>query len=163
MKLYELNQMYDECLIGSVNLETGEITDERLFELLGEIDEERETKILNVSCKKKAVDYEAAAIAEEIEKLQTRKRVIENQSASLERFILSVLRPEEKLKDSRVSISWRKSESVVVECEPEKLPAKFVKEKITYSADKTAIKEAIKSGVEVPFCKIEQKQNLQIK
>jgi hypothetical protein len=43
------------------------------------------------------------------------------------------------------------------------LDAKFVKVVATYSADKTAIKEAIKNGEEVVGAVLKTNQNLQIK
>ena len=59
-------------------------------------------------------------------------------------------------------LSYRKSESVEITNEWA-LPKEFIKEKITTAPDKTAIKDALKNWVEVPWASIITKQNLQIK
>lgn len=49
------------------------------------------------------------------------------------------------------------------ECQISKLPKEFVSEKTTISANKTAIKEAIKKGIEVEGAHLETNENLIIK
>ena len=43
------------------------------------------------------------------------------------------------------------------------LPPEMKTEKITYSPNKTAIKEAIKAGTEIPGCKLVERMNPTIK
>lgn len=68
----------------------------------------------------------------------------------------------ERIDGARVSISFRNSEETVID-NMDELPKEFIKEKVTYSPDKTAIKQAIKAGKEVNGAHIEKKKNLQIK
>lgn len=58
--------------------------------------------------------------------------------------------------------SVRKSSAVEIFDEAQ-IPAEFMREVVLIKPDKTAIKEAIKSGQEVDGAKIETRQNLQIK
>lgn len=60
------------------------------------------------------------------------------------------------------SVSYRKSEAVLIENE-EEIPNDYKKEKLTVSIDKTAIKEALKEWKAVQGASIEVRQNLQIK
>lgn len=64
--------------------------------------------------------------------------------------------------DGLFKASFRKSTAVSVFDESQ-IPAEFMREKISYTPDKTAIKKAIESGQEVAGAKIEERQNLQIK
>lgn len=58
------------------------------------------------------------------------------------------------------TLSFRKSEQVVIDDENE-VPESF--RKVTWTLDKTAIKNSIKAGVNVPHACIEERMNLQIK
>jgi hypothetical protein len=67
-----------------------------------------------------------------------------------------------KLETPTLKISFRKSESVEIDNEAE-ISAQFLKEKTTYTIDKTAIKEAIKKGEVVIGARLQINQNIQIK
>jgi alanine dehydrogenase len=67
-----------------------------------------------------------------------------------------------RLETPTLKISFRKSESVEIDNEAE-IPAQFLKEKTTYTIDKTAIKEAIKKGEVVIGARLQINQNIQIK
>jgi hypothetical protein len=67
-----------------------------------------------------------------------------------------------RLETPTLKISFRKSESVEIDNEAE-IPAQFLKEKIAYTIDKTAIKEAIKKGEVVAGARLQVNQNIQIK
>lgn len=161
MKLYELKEYYYEALTNSVDLESGEIYDGKLFELLAEIQEAIETKLLNVACLIKATDYEIENFEEEIKKLKRWKEIKENLSENLRNFISSNLEKGKKIEDARAKISWRKSENVKIE--DDFIPAKYFTEKIIRTIDKNLIKEDLKKGIDIKNCSIETKQNLQIK
>ena len=68
----------------------------------------------------------------------------------------------DKINGLTAAISFRKSEQTIID-NAEMLPSEFVKEKITYAPDKTAIKNAIKAGQDVPGAHIETLNNIQIK
>lgn len=60
-------------------------------------------------------------------------------------------------------LSFRKSEAVEVSIPAEKLPAEYVRMKLVYEADKTALKDALKSGETIEGATLVTRQNLQIK
>lgn len=163
--LYELNKMYFEALEGAID-ENGEIQDERLVELMGEIQEAKETKLLNVACMIKDLNGDIDKFDAEIKQLQARKKAVESKVASLEKLIRLVLPEGEKLKETRAEISWCKSSSVLITSEPSDLYKQYpdlVKVKTEYQPDKKAIKERIELGDLVLGCSIETKQSLVIK
>jgi len=156
--------MYTEALDGAID-ENGEIKSDVLAELLGEIGEAKETKVLNIACFIKNLDADADKIEAEIKRLKARKENLTNKSASLERYLEANLNPGiDKFKDARAEISWRKSSSVNVSADPDmlaKIRPDLVRTK--YEPDKTAIKKAIDSGDLIIGCEIVNKQGLVIK
>ena len=67
----------------------------------------------------------------------------------------------QKFSTARVAISYRKS--VSTEVDSEAVAKKWCRKKITYTPDKTAIKEALLSGLKIKGCRLVEKQNIQIK
>ena len=63
---------------------------------------------------------------------------------------------------STLKISFRKSESIEVE-DVNSLPSEYKVVKVTEQADKVALKEAIKGGIQVPGVYLKVNQNIQIK
>lgn len=163
MNLYDLNQMYSEALEGAID-ENGEIRSDVLTELLGEIAEARETKVLNIACWIKNLEAEADAIKTEIDRLNVRKKSALNKAESLDRYLRSALIEGEKLKDARAEISWRKSSSVEIVGDLETFTQSYPDLcKIKLEPIKTEIKKAIESGELVIGAEIVNKQNLVIK
>jgi hypothetical protein len=162
MNLYDLNGMYVEALEGAID-ENGEIRNETLAELLGEVGDELEKKALNIACFVKNLETEAEAIKLEIDRLTERKRRALKKAESLESYLESVL-DGKKFKDARVEISWRKSTSVSVTDAIEdfaKIYADLVR--VKYEPDKTAIKKRLEQGDKILGAEIVTKQGIQIK
>ena len=68
----------------------------------------------------------------------------------------------DSIKGVYANISFRVSEETIIDDESQ-IPYDYITEKITYKADKTKIKEAIKAGQIVPGAHIERKKNIQIR
>jgi hypothetical protein len=151
--LYEIENAILEC----VDLETGEIVN---AEQLAALQMERAEKIENVALWYKNLLSDAAAYKAEKDAFAEKERRAKAKAESLKQFLLSALAGE-KYKSARVSISYRKSSSVVVD-DVLQLPPKYVKFSLP-EPDKTAIKQAIASGEEVDGARIEEKQSIQIK
>lgn len=151
--LYEINNQILEC----VDLETGEIIDmDKLQELQMEFDQ----KVEGIACWIKNLLSEAKALKEEKDNLAARQKACENKAASLKEYLQSALEGQ-KFKTPKVSISYRKSESVVVDD-----IAMVASEYIKYTeptVDKTAVKQALKDGLFIDGVHLEEKQNIQIK
>ncbi len=153
MNLYEINAEIMAC----VDEETGEIIDTvKLDQLQMAFDE----KVEGIALYIKNLAAEAVAIKAEKDKLGERQRVCENKAAFLKNYLQSNLCGE-KFKTARVLISYRKSESVVVD-DLSKVDKSYLK----YAepvADKAAIKKAIKAGAVIDGVHLQQNQNIQIR
>lgn len=163
MNLYEIQSEIYYILENLVDLETGEISEEAI-EQLRELSEAYELKLENVACYIKSLEAEQKAIKEEIASLQARAKTKEKKAERLREYIAEVMKADgrEKLETSRAVLSFRKSEAVEV-ADVEKLPAIYLRVKTEYSADKKALKEALKAGEEIAGATLVTKQNLQIK
>lgn len=150
MTIFEIDNAILEC----VDLETGEIID---ADRLDALQMERETKIENVALWQKECIAEAEAIAAEIRKLQVRKAVAEHKAESLKSYLVMALEGQ-KFKTSRVSISYRRSQAVIVDNE-DQLDPQFIRIKTTIEPDKTAIKDALKTG-EVTGAHLEERNSI---
>ena len=145
MKLYEIDNAILEC----IDFETGEIID---IDKLNELQMERDAKIENVACWIKDLKAEAEAIKAEKQKLAERQKSAENKAESLKKWLAYALQGE-KFKTAKCSVSFRNTESVEVTEEGlENLMRGGKDELLTYKQpepNKTAIKQAIKAGLNV--------------
>ncbi len=167
--LYEIESGIIELLENGFNLacidaETGEIDEAKAAEYLEALQLERGEKVENIALYIKSLDSEAAAIKAEEKNLQARRTAKERKAERLREYLKSSMLAfnEKKFETARVALSFRSSKQVIV-TDIDKLDKAYVKEKVEYSADKTAIKKAIESGAVIDGAYIEEKQNLNIK
>ena len=155
MTIYEIDEAILECL----DMETGEIIDE---DKLTALNMERDRKISNVACWIKDIKAENEAIKAEKQNLSRRQEVNEHKMESLKKWLTFALNGD-NFKDGRVSISYRKSESVQFDdtFKIENLPNEF--RKVTVEPMKSEIKQAIKDGQTVNGCYIKEENNIQIR
>lgn len=157
MNLYEIDAEIMDCVL--VDEETGEV--------IG-IDEDRinrlqlmkEDKIQGLALYYKNLSADAAAYKAEKDNFAKRERVAKNKAESIKSYLNAVLSGE-KFRTNKVDITYRRSETVVVDD-----MAKVDKQYLKYAepaVDKTAAKKAIKAGENVSGLHIEEKQNIQIK
>ena len=157
MKLYEI----EDAILNCLDPETGEIIDEALFD---ELNMKREEKIENILLAVKNLTAEAKAIKDEEQSLAKRRKISENKAESLKNFVAGILNGA-NFKTPRVAATWRKSEAVVVSSVSD-LMKNNLDDYLKYKEpepDKTKIKAALKSGVKIPGCYIEERNNLNIK
>ena len=158
MTIYEIDQAIMEC----VDLETGEIID---TEQLDKLQMERDTKLENVACWIKDLKAEAEALKNEKQALAERQKVAENKMKSLKKYLAYAL-DGKKFSTAKCAVSFKNTESV--EITPEGLEAlmKEHDELLTYKApepNKTAIKQAIKDGLNVAGVQLVQNVSTIIK
>ena len=152
MNIYDINRKIESCVS-----EEGEVIDE---EMLSALLMAKKEKIENVACWIKNLTAEAEAIKAEKEKLAKRQKQAEAKEESLKKWLAFALEGE-KFTTARVAISYRKSVSVQVD--ESLLDKKYMKEKVTYTPDKTALKKALQAGENIEGAYLEEKQNIQIK
>ena len=159
MNLYEIEQAIEDIL--SQVDENGMLTDEAM-EKLQQLQMDEQTKIENVACKIKNLNAEAKALREEEKALAERRRSKESAAEKSKAYLQNVLMLKglKKYETPRAVVSLRNSEAVSID-DDSLIPEDFK----TYEPkiSKTAIKEAIKAGQEVPGAKIVANQSLQIK
>ena len=110
-------------------------------------------------------------LKKEEDNLKKRRKSAENKIEGLKKYLNGYLtavypidadRAKWKFKTPRVVLGYRKSSSVEVP-DIEKLDKNFIKVKTEVSADKTAIKNAIKDGQEVKGAFIKENINLNVR
>ena len=154
MTLYEIDQQIMSC----VDMDTGEIVD---MDKLSELQIERETKLESVALWIKNLKAEEAALKAEKDAFAEREKQTKAKREKLSEWLTGALNGE-KMSTSKVSISFRKSESVKIS-DIDAIPMNYIVETITESPDKVAIKAALKNGLDVPGCELELKNNISIK
>lgn len=164
MRLYEINAELENLL--ALADEDGELPAE-LFDRLDQLDIEKEKKCLDIVCVIKSMNAEAAAYKDEIDTLNYRRAQAIRQAERLTAY-LAEHAAGESYKNSRASLSWRKSEAVVVDNDffvhgDDMVNQGYANEKIEVRPDKAAIKHALSKGFEVPGCRIERRLNPQLK
>ena len=151
MNLYEINTEILNC----IDSETGEVD----IDSLNALQMLRNEKIENIALWIKDLKAEAEALKVEKMAFQARQAAAENKAESLKNYLANALNGE-KFKTTKCAISFRRSEKVEITNELD-LPPEFTTVEI--KADKTAIKQAIKSGQEVAGAKIVESTSCIIK
>lgn len=158
MNLYEI----DHAILGCVDRETGEIVN---VDALNALEMERDAKIENIALWIKNLLSDAEQIKAERGALEEREKAAKNKAENLKKYLSGYLNGN-KFNTSKVSISFRKSESVDISDIKKIMNMDDADSYLKYSEptpDKTAIKQAIKSGKTIPGCCLVEKKNIQIK
>ena len=153
MNLYQIEDAIMQC----VDLETGEIIDEQMLE---QLEMERDTKIENICLYIKNLKAEVEALKNEKAYFEKRMKSASNKMESLTNYLTKALGGQ-KFETTKVKVSYRKSDKVEV-VDISKIPEEYLKMKEP-EADKTAIKNALKSGVKVDGVVLVENSNIQIK
>ena len=150
-------------LFDTMDEETGEVNSE-VLERLNSIQESFEAKAQSVALVCLELRDRKEAIKREIERLRSLLKRAERGEEWLRVYLSEAMTSTgyETIDGAFTKISFRSSEETVID-NMDELPKEFIKEKVTYAPDKTAIKQAIKAGKEVSGAHIEKKKNLQIK
>lgn len=151
--LYEINTAILEC----VDTETGEIID---TERLQALQIEKSEKLENIALWYKNLKSDAEQYKAEKQAFDAKLKAVESKAESLKKLLDSELNGA-PFKTARVGVSYRKSEAVCVD-DISKIDDSYLKY-AEPTPDKTAIKDAIKSGVKIDGAHIEERSNISIK
>ena len=160
--LYDIDQEILDC----VDLETGEILD---GEKLTALQMEREKKLEGVALWVKDLKAEAEAVKAEADKLNSRKKALDNKIDSIKTWLLAALNGE-KLKTPRCNVYQTHSQKVVIDDEKALIDMfmgssfgeKFLRMKEP-EIDKNALKDSMKQGYEYEFAHLEETEGVVIK
>lgn len=163
MTLYEINNAILEAIAAGLDPETGEIVN---TEALDALELARDEKIENLACYIKDLSADAKAIREEEKILAERRRSMEAKADRLTRYLSDAL-DGEKFATARCQIGWRKSTKVEVDDSFVDWAQKYGRDDLlTYTAPKpslTAIKDVLKTGIEIPGAELVTTNSIQIK
>lgn len=159
MKLYEIPQEMEDL----IDQETGEVTDPERYLALAQ---RYENGLEYLALQFKNLDAEADALAKERDVLAKREKAARNASNRI-KYYLSYLLNGKSYKTDKVAIGWRKSKKVVLDDDfiywaIENGETNFLREKQP-EVNKTAVKEALEQGKELPYASLEETQNIQIR
>jgi hypothetical protein len=171
--IWEIDERLVNLIENQFDTDDGTIyeSEEELAKKIDEVALELDTKIENIGCYIKNLESDIEAFKKEEDNLKKRRKSTENKIEGLKTYLnnyLTVVYPNEddrrkwKFKTPKVVLGYRKSTTVEVP-DLEKLDKNFIKIKTETSADKTAIKEAIKNGTEVKGAFLKDNINLSIK
>ena len=160
--LYDIDQAILDC----VDMETGEILD---GEKLTALHMEREKKLEGVALWIKDLNAEAAAVKEEADKLNARKKALDNKVVALKQWLLYALNGE-KLKTARCNVYQTHNTRLAVANEQELIeflktierPERFLRFPEP-ELRKDEIKKALKEDYEIPGAALEETEGVVIK
>ena len=157
MNLYEIDARIMEAFEAAVDEETGEIVNEEAYAALDALQEARDEKIENVLLWIKDLKSDAEQLKNEKRVLEARQREAERKAESLQEYVKRAL-DGQKFKTSRVAVSYRASKAIDINA----LPEAFIRRKDP-ELNKTALKEALDNGVEIPGVSIVTRSNMIIR
>ena len=161
MKLYEIDKSIEQAIEAAVDPETGEIISEEAYAYLESLQMEFEKKTEGILLAIKNLRSDAEDLKKEKMAFAERQSAAEKRAASLEKYIAGILNGQ-KFSTTKVAVAWRKSTSVEFSGDVRSLPPEFIREK-EHEINKTALKEVLKNGVEIPGATLVTKNNMQIK
>lgn len=158
MSIYEI----DDAITSLVDMETGEIEDEKRFD---ELQMERTQKIENTGCYYKNLLAEAKAMKEEEANLSQRRKAVENKAERIKALLVYALKGE-KFESPKVRCSYRKAKSVQVDDSFVAWAQMHADDLLTFkepTPNRAAIKEALEDGREIEHAEIVTNESLQVK
>lgn len=173
MQLYEITDRYKSLFN---EFDDSDIEDENVlqayFDTLEAIEGEFEEKAENIAIFIKTLNAEAEALKREKQKLESRMKAKENKAKWLKSYLLEAMSAvgNKKIETARVKITTRlNAESV--KCSDEKSCIDWLMKNdhfdlLSYKLpelSKTEIKDAINSGLKIPYCELVRTQSVVIK
>lgn len=158
MSIYEI----DDAITSLVDMETGEIDDEKRYD---ELQMERTQKIENIGCYYKNLVAEAKAMKEEEANLAQRRKAVENKAERIKSLLVYALKGE-KFESPKVRCGYRKAKSVQVDDSFVAWAREHADDLLTYkepTPNRKAIKEALEDGREIEHAEIVTSESLQVK
>ncbi len=163
MNLFEINQHLKAIVNNgfSVDLETGEL----LFDesQLNDLENTKAEKFLAIAKMIKEKEVFAKSIKDQEKSMEERRKYVENEVSRLKEWALFNMNESDKFEDAQIKVSYSKgSESVEVD-NIEKLDPKYITEKYIHTADKKALKDALKDGEYIEGVTLKRTPSLRIK
>ena len=160
MKIYEIPFAMRQALERiEVDAETGEILN---ADELNAVTIDATEKIASTAKFIREQEAEMKAMKQAIDDIKARMDSKKHRIEYLKNLTLAAVTTTGTVETADIRVSLRKTESVEVS-DIEDLPKDFVTQKVSFAADKMAIKRAIKSGQEIAGAQLVVGHSLQIK
>ena len=162
--LYDISQEYQEAF--TFLSDPANMFDEELIEnSLAAIKDDFDTKATNIVNFANNLVSSNDAIDAEIKRLQALKKQRVNKSNGLKEYLKRSMEATgiTEISCPLFTIKIRNNPPAVVVDNEDSITGDYIKEKVTYSIDKIAIKNDIKAGKEVAGCHLESSTKLSIK
>lgn len=162
LTLYKLTDQYRDALTNLLDADLPqEVIDDTLEGLVGSVEE----KAKNVAAFARNLEATAAQIRDAEKQMAERRQFIERRAARMRDYLLTNMQKSgiSKIESPWFAISIRNNPEAVTIDDEAALPAEFVRVKEVRSADRNAIKDALKAGQDVPGCRLTRSQRLDIK
>jgi len=162
--LYEIALTYRDAADKLADLDLDPQTlEDTLESLSGDLEE----KATNTAFLIRNLEANAAAIKDAEAAMAARRKALENRAARVKDWVLAnmMLAGVQKIECPYFKVSVRDNPAAVEVYEPGLIPANFMRQPDPPppAVDKTAIKEALKAGHDVPGCKLTVGKRLEIK
>lgn len=163
--LYEIDNNIKEIIdriYADELFDDGEVTDAD-FTALIELKEERAVKLENIALYIKNCEADALAIKAEEDALEKRRKRLERKAEGLKGLILRSMMAtgDKEISSARYCAKIRKSKATEI-IDESLIPNEYMVEKVERKPDKTAIKKAIESGIDVAGAQVVEKQKVNI-
>lgn len=158
--LYDIDSRMEEAFRNAIDMETGEVVDEKLLASLDDLEIERNEKIDNIICFIKNLKSDAAAYKAEADVQKKRYESAKKKAESLTKYLELHMEKGKKFSCAHGEVSWRKSKSVKVDNVMD-LPEEF--RQAEWKANKKLIGDTLKKGTEVSGACLVENQNMVIK
>lgn len=160
MNLYDITHSIEVLLERAIG-PGGEVLDEQLDAELEQLEADRDKRALHVACAIRDYEGEAAKIKQRADELREWAAQVQRKADRLTAYLQANVPEGHKIQDDRVRVSWRKSERVVLDCDPVELPDRL--QRVTVAADLAQLKQELKCGDSSEYAHLEQRQSVQIK
>ena len=163
MTIYELTA---DFLRIQEMMEDPELDPQTLADTMEAVDGELEVKAENYAKVMKNLDGDIEALDNEIRRLTSRKKALENNIKNMKMALQSMMTITGKTKFKTDLLSFgiqKNAPSVVIDTDINNLPTEFLKFREP-EVDKTKLKEALKNGEDLSgYCHLEQSESLRIR
>jgi hypothetical protein len=162
--LYELAHSYRDAAEKLADLDLPpEVIEDTLESLSGDL----EVKATNTAMLVRNIEATAEKIKEAEAAMAARRKALENRATRIRDYLLANMMVSgiQKIECPYFKLAVRDNPAAVEVYEPGLIPSEFMRqpEPPPPSPDKTAIKEALKAGKDVPGCKLTVGQRLEIR
>ncbi len=165
LKLYEIAGEYRALLTIMDSSDEDEIDEDSFLLALDVLETDFTAKATNIGCLIREMTAESQAVAETVKNLHDRKQRLDKRANWLRNYLLNQMQTAgiASAKDARISVTLKNNPPSVHIESPESLPLSYCRViPAFHQPDKTAIKTALKSGINIPGCSLIQTTRLDI-